>query len=184
VRLTGELARDARPSIVHVEGDEVVASLLPSDGARTAGVRLTLSGKRTGQGVGQVVVSTGLADPRQVVLYYRWKVPGSVTVSPSNPTFNLRLPGPHVVEISVASIRADFRLLRAEVTAGPFAAAVGPAGTAWRYTVQVRVVDSDVPRGQRGFLGKLILVSNDPAEPRKEVPLLALGALNPSSAPP
>jgi hypothetical protein len=83
---------------------------------------LTLSGRRAGQGVGQVVVSTGLADPREVVLYYRWKVPGNVTVSPSNPTFNLRLPGPHVVEISVASSRADFRLLPAEVTAGPSSA--------------------------------------------------------------
>lgn len=155
-----------------------MASLLPADGSRAAGVRLTLSGKRAGQGVGQVLVSTGLADPAEVVLYYRWKVPGYLTVSPSNPTFNLRVHGPHVVEISVGSSRADFHLLRAEVTAGPFAATVA-AAVAGRFAVQVRVVDSDVPSGQRGVLGKLILVSNDPAEPRKEVPLLAMGAVNP-----
>jgi hypothetical protein len=183
VRLTGELARDAEPTVVAVEGDEVVATSLPRQGAHAAGIRLTLAGKRAGQGVGHVVVSTGLPDPKEVVLYYGWKVPGNLTVSPSNPIFNLRLSGPHLVEIAVGSSRPDFRLRTAEVAAGPFSARVVPAGPPGRYTVQVQVLEAGVANGQRGFLGKLILHSNDPAEPRKEIPLLALGAPHPSSAP-
>jgi hypothetical protein len=178
VRLTGELALDAKPAIVGVEGDDVAARVLPPEGARAAGVRLTLAGKRAGQGVGHLVVSTGLPDPKEVVLYYGWKVPGNLTVSPTNPIFNLRLSGPHRVEIAVGSSRPDFRLRTAEVVAGPFSAEVVPAGAPGRYTVQVQVLEAGVANGQRGFLGRLILHSNDPAEPRKEVPLLALGALN------
>ena len=181
VRLTGELALDAKPTIVGVEGDAVVAMLLPPAGARASGIRLTLAGQRAGQGVGHVVVSTGLPDPKEVVLYYGWRVPGNMTVSPSNPIFTLRLSGPHLVEIAVGSSRPDFRLRAAEVVAGPFSARVLPGGAAGRYTVQVEVVEAGVANGQRGFLGKLVLHSNDPAEPRKEVPLLALGALNPST---
>jgi len=177
VRLIGDLAPVAKPAIVGGQGSEVAASLLPADGGHAAaGIRLTLSGKRAGRGVGHVVVATGLPDPKELVLYYGWKVPGNLTVSPSNPYFNLRMPGPHVLKISVGSGRSDFRLQRAEVTAGPFAARVEPAAAGGPYTVQVRVVEAGVAGGQRGFLGELVLVSNDPAEPRKEVPLFAMGA--------
>lgn len=176
VRLTGELAPQARLTIVRVEGTEIVASLLPPEGERAAGVRLTLSGRRVGQEVGQVVVSTGLVDPKELVLYCGWKVPGNLTVTPSNPYLNLRLSGPHVVQIAVASRRPDFRLGRAEVTAGPFAARVLPATAGGPRIIEVRLIEAGLAGGERGFLGKLVFVSNDPAEPRKEVPLFALGA--------
>src|SRR5450432_3208283 len=153
--------------------------VLPPDGSRPPGVRLTLSGRHAGRGVGHAIVSTGLGDPRELVLYYRWSVPGNLTVSPSNPYLDLRAPGPHVVEIAVGSSRPDFRLQRADVVAGPFAPSVAPAGAAGRYQVRVRAVERGVSNGDRGFLGKLILISNDPAEPRKEIPLLAMGPLHP-----
>lgn len=178
VRLSGQLARDARPAMVRTEGTVVAASVLPAEGGRPAGVRLSLSGKQAGQGVGNVVVSTGLADPKELVLYYGWKVPGNLTVTPSNPYLDLRAPGSPVVEISVASRRSDFRLERAEVVSGPFAARVAPA-RGGSYVVQVRAVASAASGDRRGFLGTLVLVSNDPAEPHKEIPLFALGALNP-----
>jgi hypothetical protein len=181
VRLTGALARDARPAIVGGEGAEVTASVLSPEGSRPPGVRLTLSGRHAGRGVGHVVVSTGLGDPRELVLYYGWSVPGNLTVSPSNPYLDLRGPGAQVVEIAVASSRPDFRLQRAEVVAGPFAASVAPARAAGHYQVRVRAVERGVSDGDRGFLGKLILISNDPAEPRKEIPLLAMGPLHPSA---
>jgi hypothetical protein len=187
VRLVGPLAGQAKPTVVRVEGTEVSAAPLAGEGGQAPGVRLTMSGKRAGQGVGNVVVSTGLPDPKELVLYYGWKVPGNLTVTPSNPYFDLRQPGRHVVELSVASTRPDFRLSRAEVVSGPFAAQVVPLAVAGRSggtarTVEVWVVErrrSD----HRGFLGKLIVWSNDPAEPRKEIPLFALGALGPSGAP-
>jgi hypothetical protein len=189
VRLVGPLAGQVRPTVVRVEGTEVTATPLAAEGGqpgRPPGVRLTLSGKRAGQGVGNVVVSTGLPDPKELVLYYGWKVPGHLTVTPSNPYFDLRQPGGHVVELSVASTRSDFRLLRAEVVDGPFAAQIAPPSVAARAggpirTVEVRVVES-ARSDRRGFLGKLVLFSNDPAEPRKEVPLFALGAVGAPAA--
>jgi hypothetical protein len=183
VHLAGTLAGKVRASILRAEGEVVKAEPLAAGGGRTAGIRLTLSGKRVGQGIGNVVVSTGLSDPKELALYYGWKVPGNLTVTPSNPYFNLRAPGRHVVGLTVASSRPDFRLLRAQVVDGPFAADVVPSsGGATTRTVEVRVVESRLSE-QRGTLGKLILWSNDPAEPRKEIPLFALGAVVPSGAP-
>lgn len=190
VRLIGPRADQARPTVVRVEGTEVTATPLAAQRGQPGhgpGVRLTLSGRRAGQGIGNVVVSTGLPDPKELVLYYGWKVPGNLMVTPSNPYFDLRLPGRRAVELTVASTRPDFRLFRAQVVSGPFAAQVAsPAGAArvagTARTVELRVVESRLS-DHRGFLGKLILWSNDPAEPRKEIPLFALGAVGLSGAP-
>ncbi len=187
VRLVGPLAGHVKPTVVRVEGTEVTATPLAAQGGQPGqpgkppGVRLTLSGRRAGQGVGNVVISTGLPNPKELVLYYGWKVPGNLTVTPSNPYFDLRLPGRHAVELTVASTRPDFRLSGAQVAAGPFAAHLAPPSGGTARTVEIRVIESGLS-DQRGFLGKLILWSNDPAEPRKEIPLLALGAVGPSGA--
>jgi len=185
VRLVGPLAGQVKPTVVRVEGTEVTATPLAAQGGQPgqpAGVRLRLSGQRAGQGVGNVVISTGLADPKELVLYYGWKVPGNLTVTPSNPYFDLRQPGRHIVELKVASTRPEFHLLRAQVAAGPFAARLAPPSSGGPRTVEIRVIESGLT-DQRGFLGKLILWSNDPAEPRKEIPLFALGAVGASGAP-
>ena len=125
--------------------------------------------------MGHVVVSTGLPDPKELVLYFRSKVPGTLTVSPSNPYIDLRLTPPHVVRLSVVSSRPEFRLLRVEVTSGPFAARIAPEAPNGGYTVEIETVESAVSTGQRGFAGRLLLISNDRTEPRKEIPLLAMG---------
>jgi hypothetical protein len=179
VRLVGPVAGQVRPTVVRVEGTEVTATPLVAARGQPAGVRLTLSGNQVGQGVGNVVISTGLPAPKELVLYYGWKVPGNLTATPSNPYLDLRQPGRHVVELKVASTRPEFHLLRVQVAAGPFAARLAPpsSGTTTR-TVEVRVIESGLT-DQRGYLGKLILWSNDPAEPRKEIPLFALGAVGP-----
>jgi hypothetical protein len=175
--LTGELAREAKPAVVAVEGSDVVATVIPAGPTSMSapGIRLTTSGRRAGESVGHVVVSTGLPDPRELVLYFRSRVPGALTVSPSNPYIDLRLTPPHAVRLSVGSSRPDFRLLRAEVTSGPFAARIAPEAPNGRYTVEIQTIESAVATGQRGFGGRLLLISNDPAEPRKEIPLLAMG---------
>jgi hypothetical protein len=175
--LTGESARAARPAIVTVEGADVVATVIPPSPSSTSvpSIRLTTSGRRVGESVGHVVVSTGLPDPKELVLYFRSKVPGTLTVSPSNPYIDLRLTPPHVVRLSVVSSRPEFRLLRVEVTSGPFAARIAPEAPNGGYTVEIETVESAVSTGQRGFAGRLLLISNDRTEPRKEIPLLAMG---------
>ncbi len=178
--LVGELAREAKPAIVGVEGAELSASVIPPGLSSTGApsIRLTTSGRRVGESVGHVVVSTGLPDPKELVLYFRARVPGTLSVSPTNPYIDLRLTPPHVVRLSVGNSRPEFRLLRVDVTSGPFAARIAPGARDGRYTIEVQAVESAVATGERGFLGRLLLTSNDPAEPRKEIPLLAMGAPN------
>ena len=43
--------------------------------------------------------------------------------------------------------------------------------------MNVKVRPDRVPKEQRGLLGTLRLEDNDPAEPQKDVPLFALGAV-------
>jgi hypothetical protein len=175
--LRGALARLAKPAIVAVEGADVVAAVIPSGASSAPGpsIRLTISGRRVGQSVGHVVVSTGLPDPKELVLYFRSRVPGTLTVSPSTPYIDLRTTPPHEVRLSVGSSRPDFRLLRVQVTSGPFAARIAPGTPDGRYTVEIEAVASAVETGERGFAGRLLLISNDPAEPQKDIPLLAMG---------
>jgi hypothetical protein len=176
--LTGELAREAKPTIVAVEGADVVATAIQSDVSSISppAIRLTISGRRVGETLGHVVVSTGLPDPQRMVLYFRSRVPGTLTVSPSNPYIDLRSPPPHAVNLSVGSSRTDFELLRVEVTSGPFTAWIEPKTPNGRHMVEIETVESGVATGERGFAGRLLLISNDPAEPRKEIPVLAMGA--------
>lgn len=176
--LTGELAREAKPAIVAFEGADIVPTVIPPGLSSTPmpGIRLTISGRRVGESVGRVVVSTGLPDPKELVLYFHSRVPGTLSVSPSNPYIDLRSTPPHAVKISVGSSRPEFHLLGAKVTSGPFAARIVPGAPGGRYTVEIDAVESAVATGRRGFGGRLLLISNDPAEPRKEIPLLAMGA--------
>ena len=63
----------------------------------------------------------------------------------------------------------------ADVVEGPFAAVI--ERTDGGYAVRVSVVAARIAPGERGVMGKLVLVSNDPAESRKEVPLFGMGAI-------
>jgi len=173
VRVTGPASARAKLAIEAVEGD-VVAALLAPEAGQPAGVRLTFIGRRVGRAVGRVVVATGLPPPEEpasLVLFYEGRVAGNLEVSPSNPYLDL---GGGVVVVTVTSRRAGFALRGAEIAAGPFTARL--SGTA---RVEVSVVAAKVPAGARGAIGKLILVSNDPDEPRKEVPLFAMGRVGP-----
>jgi hypothetical protein len=100
---------------------------------------------------------------------------GNLTVDPTNPYVDSYAPGGARVVVNVSSKRDDFRLDDARVVEGPFESTFDRDEAAHVYAVQVRLVPSQVPPGQRGSVGKLRLISNDPAEPQKDVPLFALG---------
>ncbi|MGC4091051.1 MAG: hypothetical protein QM756_24885 [Polyangiaceae bacterium] len=87
---------------------------------------------------------------------------------------NLNSSEPAELRISLESTRA-LLLRAARVTEGPFEARFERTGPK-SYAVWVRAVLARLPSDSRGATGKLLLQSDDPAEPNKEVPLFGLGA--------
>jgi hypothetical protein len=66
----------------------------------------------------------------------------------------------------------------ARVLEGPFAASVeGPVGDNV-FRVQVRVLEDRVADDSRASQGKVLVLSNDRTEPKKEIPLFGFGKLN------
>ncbi len=175
VRLVGKLAPVAklRVSTISPPGPDVM--ILQAEDGRPSGVRITEVGVQVGHVAGQVTLTTGVEAPRELTLLYSWNVSGNLTVDPTNPFLDLRAPAPGVV-VRVKSSRKDFRLTAAEIPAGPFVASVENAGDEYAVRVNATAARGASADG-RGFLGKLRLVSNDPAEPIKDVPLFALGPL-------
>jgi hypothetical protein len=178
--LVGRLARQASLSIEKVEGGEVSASVVASSDVGPGSVVLTTAAEVVGSSAGRVFLATGLSDPREIVASYLVRVAGNLSVSPEAPFVDLRAPGPQSVVLNVQSRRPDFRLTGAEVTSGPFEASVGGQNSAGAFVVNVHAVGERMNMTERGVLGRIALVSNDPAEPRKEVAVFALGA--PSAA--
>jgi hypothetical protein len=180
IRLVGPLATRARIEVRSIDAGGPAAAILPAHGDRAAGLALTLVGDKVGVNVGRVLVSTGLDQPAELGLPYTMKVTGNVRVSPTNPTFNLRDAEGRLQTLTVTSTRADFRLLSADVVDGPFAAVIDRGqGAGGGYAVRVSVITARLVPGEHGVMGKLVLVSNDPAEPRKEIPLFGMGAPTP-----
>jgi Protein of unknown function (DUF1573) len=175
VWLTGHRAIAARLEVLSIDPPGPEVTVLPPAQGKPEGLRLAMAGGRVGRVAGQVVVATGLEKPKELTLLYSWQVLGNVTVDPTNPYIDLRGPGGGSARIKVASSRHDFRLDDARVIDGPFEATFVADEASHGYSVDVRVVASRVPPGQRGLSGKLRLISNDPAESQKEVPLFALG---------
>jgi hypothetical protein len=122
------------------------------------------------------VLSTNLPRPLQLSLPYSCQVTGSLTVTPSTPYFDLKVPGAAVRELAVKSSQPGFALRAVRVAQGPFSASFARAATPGGYTITVAVELDRVPSEARGSLGRLLILSNDRAEPEKELPLFALDA--------
>jgi hypothetical protein len=182
VRLQGRLASEAKLELQQVEGTGPKVMVLSGNGGEAQRLRLTLAGKQVGTGVGRIFLSTGLENPSQLVLSYSWRVTGNLEVDPSNPYLNLRELGPKEVVLRVKSSRADFRLDAVRVAQGPFEARFQPDQAAGGYTVSVRAIEGRISDDERGVPGKILLVSNDPAEPHKQVDVFAFGRVNRSNA--
>jgi hypothetical protein len=171
-RLRGALARRAHLTLAgQAPAGTEVSVLSAVDGAEGASLRLF--GAPVGTHAGSIRFSTGLEQPKELALSYLVKVKGTLTVSPTNPVLHLGAPGGTRSVLTVRSTQAGFAVKRAEVLEGPFAARVRRAGG--DFEVDVSVVPGKVSPKARGANGRVLIVSNDRAEPRKEVPLIAIG---------
>lgn len=177
VRLIGNLAFAATLAVDAVEPAGIKVKVISADKERPQGLRLTCAGLHVGHILGQVRVTTGLEKPSHLTLLYTCQVIGNVSVEPTNPYVDLRAPGPAGVVVHVSSSRADFRLDQVQAVDGPFEASSARDSGGNGYWVRISIRGSP-PSDDRGAIGTLRLLSNDPAEPQKDVPLIALGPLN------
>ena len=181
--LMGYRAREATLRLVAADDIAPRVELLAATHPRAPGVRLTATARRVEHRVSSLRFHTGLDHPAEISLTYVIDVRSNLTVDPTNPYFNLREPPPRERVITVASRRPDFVVHDARISEGPFEAAVTHDEATRTYSVRVRFVDERLPAVERGAVGKLILATNDPAEPLKEVPLFALGRRPGSTSP-
>ncbi|HWA70876.1 MAG TPA: DUF1573 domain-containing protein [Polyangiaceae bacterium] len=175
--LVGKLAPSARLTLIESDDPTPRIELLAPTERDSARLRVTLKAARVETRVARVRISTGLSEPKELVVLVTWRVGSSLEIDPSNPYFNLREPPPHELTLRVKSRRGTLLVQAVQITEGPFEASLEPETAAGIASIRVRVLDHKVPPGVRGALGKLLIVSNDPAEPRKVVPLFALGVM-------
>lgn len=177
LRLVGKLAPEARLTLLESDDPTPQVELLPASEQDPARLRIALKAARVETRVARLRLATGLAKPEELRVLVTWRVVGNLEIEPSNPYFNLREPPPHERTLRVRSRRGNLRVHAVEVSEGPFHASFAPESAAGSYSIRVRVLDEKVPPGERGALGKLLIASDDPAEPRKVVPLFALGVM-------
>jgi hypothetical protein len=185
VRLVGKLAKGTTLTVKEVSEKGPEVEVLPPEADKPAGLRLKYKGKEVGTGAGRVLVTTSVEDPKELTLRYSWQVTGNIKVMPSRPYFDAERPGLKERLLTVTSSRPDFKLIDAKITAGPFKAtkekpADGGVGFAVRvvYTGEAAAAAKPKPPAGKpgaeppgGESGTLLIMSNDPIEPKKEVPL-------------
>jgi len=170
-KLTGtELAR-AKPVLVPVTEPEVEVRWLGQESL----LEVVCRGERVGSHTGSVKLVTGLAEPSFITLSYGCRVQGTLRVEPSNPLINLKGSGPKQVRVTVDSSVPNFEVSSVAITEGPFRAELLPRGPGTRREILIELLPKRVLLGTRGVKGTLELRSNDPGEPRREIPLLGLG---------
>jgi hypothetical protein len=175
--LVGTLAPSARLKLIDSEDPTPRVELLAPTERDAARLRVTLKAERVETRVARVRIATGLSEPSELSVLVTWRVASSLSIEPSNPYFNLREAPPHELTLRVKSRRGTLLVQAVQVTEGPFEASLQPETAAGIAAIRVRVLDHKVPPGVRGTLGKLLIISNDPSEPRKLVPLFALGVM-------
>jgi hypothetical protein len=189
--LVGKLVDQAKIAVTEQNDDKEVTVELAekTEGDKKVhGLRFKLKGKKVGYGSGRVTVSTGLEKPNQLVLRYSWNVKGNIRVLPAQLYFDDKRPEAKERLLKVSSSKASFNLREVRIESGPFTvkkekAAAPPGGVAGSaaveptFDVKVTLQEGATPKADAsGEIGKLILMSNDPLEPKKEVSLrLAVG---------
>ena len=184
--LVGKLIDQAKLSITEQNDDKEVSVELAekTEGdKKVTGLRFKLKGKKVGYGSGRVTIATGIEKPNQLVLRYSWNVKGNVRVLPAQLYFDDKRPEAKERLLKVSSGKPNFKLRDVRIESGPFKAKIEkstpqPAGVAGgvsvepSFDVKVALQDGAAPKPDAsGEIGKLILVSNDPLEPKKEVSL-------------
>jgi hypothetical protein len=184
VRLRGKLSRAAKleaPIFEKHDPSQPRVKILPADATRPMGLEFTLDAKRVADGAGGLRVKTGVPGRDPLALSFTYRVRGFVQVTPSRPYVNLRVPD-EKVSVLISSRRSEFELTRVEIAEGPFRAELGERHRDGGRYVLVSAQKAELPADQRGALGRMVVFSNDPAEPAKDIPLFALGARAPGGA--
>jgi hypothetical protein len=176
--LVGKLVDQAKIAVSEQSDDKevTVERTEKTEGdKKIQGLRFKLKGKKVGYGSGRIVVTTGIEKPNQIVLRYSWNVKGNLRVLPAQLYFDDKRPGPKERTLRVSSSKGDFKLKDVQVQSGPFKAVLekpDAGGAEAAYEVKVTMQEGASPKGDAtGEVGKLVIVSNDPLEPKKEVSL-------------
>lgn len=178
VHLTGARAAQARPKLTTSGGDMVTVTPLPAVAGAVPGFRIACRGHKVGMHAGSLVVATGLPEPPTLTLSWGCRVPATLQVEPSNPYFNLHVSGERATTITVSSTHPGFAVRSAKVSEGPFTAIVEKPNPDGRIPITIRVKNHELPDDARSATGKLLIQSNDPREPSKEVSLFGFGRIN------
>jgi hypothetical protein len=161
--------------------DQAVADVevtpLSAEAGQAPGFRIHCKGRKVGKNVGNLILSTGLERPQEIALPYSCRVTGTLEVSPTNPYFNLKVSGPKVVNVVVRSTQPGFEVQAVQVAEGPFQANFERAGEG-AFRVKVAAVEPRIDDETRSVTGKLVILSNDRTEPKKELELFGFGQVN------
>ena len=169
VWLTGTLAPTAKPKLDDTKGNDAVSATIieesTGDGKRQ-GVRLVSKNAKVGRGRGVIQISTSVEPKPVLQLRYSYETTGNISapqqvyLDPSRENLRERV-------FPVKSPEKNFVLRNARVAEGPFTAVVSKTDDGYEVKVTAQP-----PPNQKGIVrGKLVLVSNDPLEPSKEVQL-------------
>ncbi|MFW5738944.1 MAG: DUF1573 domain-containing protein, partial [Myxococcota bacterium] len=177
--LTGKLAKDAKLAVEEVTGDTGVKVKVAEkkEGDETKqGLRFTFKGTKVGRGNGTVKLKTGVEKVPELTVRFNTVVTGNLQLRPRALYFDNRSSHGKERVLRVTSKRDDFKLLSAKVLEGPYKAEITKPDTGVGYEVRVTLNSSEDnkktdDKTPRSLNGKLELVSNDPLEPKLEVPL-------------
>jgi hypothetical protein len=178
VRLIGTRANDVKIKLKSEVIPDVAIEALPTLKDQARGFTIRCKGRKPGLNSSSLVITTDLERPREVAIPYACKVIGTLEVNPTNPFFNLKVSGPKSVYVLVRSSQPDFQVHAVYVAGGPFAATFERASEGDYYRVKVTVIEEHIDDETRGVDGRLVIVSNDRSEPRKEIPLFGMGRVN------
>lgn len=181
IRLIGIRANDAKIKLKSEVIPDVEIEAVPGLRDKARGFAIRCKGRKPGLNSSNLVITTNLERPREVAIPYACKVIGTLEVSPTNPFFNLKISGPKSVYVLVRSSQPNFQVHAVHVAEGPFAATFERASDGDYYRIKVTVIDEHIDDETRGVDGKLVIVSNDRTEPRKEIPLFGMGRVNRAS---
>jgi hypothetical protein len=181
--LRGKLASQARPRVTHIDPPaplQAEAIERQTAAGKQRGLRLALQGRQIAQGNARLRIATGLPQVPEVEHTVIWTVRGNIE-APPHVHLNLGRAGGGERLIPVTSRRPDFRLKSARILQGPFTATVlePAAGSTQR---SIKVVSTLTATTATYATGKLLLESNDPLEPRKEVSLSVSAPAPPPAA--
>ena len=180
--LTGKLAKDAKLVLGEVTGETGAKVELAEkkEGDETkVGLRFTLKGTKVGRGNGTVAIKTGVESMPELTVRFDTTVVGNLQLRPRALYFDTQSPQGKERVLNVTSKRDDLKVTAVRVLEGPYEAKLTKPETGPGFEIRVTLKATDdgkekpaaKDKPEASLNGKLEVVSNDPLEPKLEVPL-------------